>query len=48
MLLEMVIGPFWVWLGIGEKPTNTMILGALMVLIILIFHIVRTQFKSEH
>jgi len=48
MLLEMVIGPFWVWLGIGEKPTNTMILGALMVLIILIFHIVKTQFKSEH
>ena len=48
MLLEMVIGPFWVWLGIGEKPTNTMILGALMVLIILIFHIFRTQFKSEH
>ena len=48
MLLEMVIGPFWVWLGIGEQPTNTMILGALMVLIILIFHIFRTQFKSEH
>ena len=46
MLLEMVIGPFWVWLGIGEKPTATMILGALMVLIILMFHIFRTQFKT--
>ena len=47
MLLEMVIGPFWVWLGIGEKPTTTMILGALMVLIILMFHIFRTQFKTD-
>lgn len=44
MLLEMVIGPFWVWLGIGERPTITMIFGALLVLIILTFHIYRTQF----
>ena len=48
MLLEMVIGPFWVWLGIGEKPTATMILGAFLVLIVLIFHIFRTQFKEEN
>ena len=47
MLLEMVIGPFWVWLGIGERPTKLMILGAFLVLIILIFHIVRTQFNSD-
>ena len=20
MLLEMVLGPFWVWLGVGERP----------------------------
>ena len=44
MLLEMVIGPFWVWLGIGERPTFIMILGAFLVLVVLIFHIVRTQF----
>ena len=47
MLLEMVIGPFWVWVGIGEKPTLIMILGALVVLIVLIFHIFRTQFRSN-
>ncbi|GIT72005.1 MAG: hypothetical protein Ct9H300mP28_18190 [Pseudomonadota bacterium] len=28
MLLEMVIGPFWVWIAIGERPSITMILGA--------------------
>jgi drug/metabolite transporter (DMT)-like permease len=43
MLLEMVIGPFWVWLGIGERPTTTMIAGSLFVLCILIFHVVRTS-----
>ena len=47
MLLEMVIGPFWVWLGIGERPTTVMIFGALIVLLVLVFHIMRTQFKNE-
>jgi len=44
MLLEMVIGPFWVWYGIGERPSIIMISGALLVLIAITFHIVRTQF----
>ncbi len=43
MLLEMVIGPFWVWLGIGEQPSLTMIGGAGIVLGALAFHIFRTQ-----
>ena len=47
MLLEMVIGPFWVWLGIGEKPTSIMILGGSFVLIVLVFHILRTQFRVD-
>ena len=45
MLLEMVIGPFWVWLGIGETPSNSMLLGSLIVLIVLALHIRRTQFN---
>ncbi len=45
MLLEMVIGPFWVWLGIGETPTKSMIIGGVIVLMILTFHIRRTQFN---
>ncbi len=44
MLLEMVIGPFWVWIGIGERPSIMMVFGSLMVLVVIVFHIFRTQF----
>ena len=44
MLLEMVIGPFWVWIGIGERPSIMMVCGSLMVLVVIVFHIFRTQF----
>ena len=44
MLMEMVIGPFWVWIAIGEKPSFTMILGAFLVITVISFHIIRTQF----
>ena len=47
MLLEMVIGPFWVWLGIGERPTATMIGGSLFVLCVLMLHVVRTSRMSS-
>ena len=47
MLLEMVIGPFWVWLGVGEQPSIKMLLGAVLGLAILAFYIHRTQFKSN-
>jgi len=36
MLLEMVLGPFWVWLGVGERPSLEMIGGAALVLATLI------------
>lgn len=31
LLLETVLGPLWVWLGVGEVPTPMMILGATIV-----------------
>ena len=43
MLLEMVIGPFWVWLGIGERPSAFMMGGTLIVLAALSFYIMHTQ-----
>ena len=43
MLLEMVIGPFWVWLGIGERPSPMMMGGTTIALAALGFHIIRTQ-----
>ena len=47
MLLEMVIGPFWVWIGIGERPSIMMIFGSFLVLVVIVFHIFRTQFSSS-
>ena len=44
MLLEMVIGPFWVWIAVGERPSTTMIIGAFLVVTVIFFHIIRTQF----
>ena len=31
MLLETVLGPLWVWWGIGEIPTNSMLIGGAIV-----------------
>ncbi|MDB4229762.1 DMT family transporter [Paracoccaceae bacterium] len=31
MLLETVLGPLWIWWGIGEAPTDAMLLGGAIV-----------------
>lgn len=31
MLLETVLGPLWVWLGVGERPTPMMLAGGVIV-----------------
>jgi drug/metabolite transporter (DMT)-like permease len=33
MLLETVLGPLWIWWGIGEEPTNAMLLGGAIVIL---------------
>ena len=38
MLLEMVLGPFWVWIGTGERPSAAMMGGACLVLVTLGAH----------
>ena len=38
MLLEMVLAPFWVWLGIGERPSLPMVGGAALVLLTLMLY----------
>ena len=30
-LLETTLGPIWVWLGIGERPTDLALLGGVIV-----------------
>ena len=31
-LLETMLGPIWVWLGIGERPTNAALLGGFIII----------------
>jgi len=45
-LLEVVLGPFWVWLAIGEEPAKATLLGGSVVLFALIFNEVMA-FRQE-
>ena len=42
MLLEMMLGPFWVWFGTGERPSPIMLVGAAIVLVTLASYITAT------
>lgn len=42
MLLETVLGPLWVWLGTGERPTPAMVLGGAVVVTSLAIYLVVT------
>ena len=42
MLLEMALGPFWVWLGTGKRPSPMMLVGAAIVLVTLASYIIAT------
>ena len=37
-LLETVLGPFWAWLGVGEVPAGSVLLGGLLVVATLAIH----------
>jgi drug/metabolite transporter (DMT)-like permease len=38
LLLEMVVGPYWVWLALGERPGLQAVLGGAIVLATLVGH----------
>ena len=42
MLLETVLGPLWVWLGVGEAPTPAMLAGGTVVVTSLALYILWT------
>jgi drug/metabolite transporter (DMT)-like permease len=42
MLLETVLGPLWVWLGVGEAPTPMMLIGGTIVVVSLALYILWT------
>ena len=37
-LLEVVLGPLWVWLGVGEAPTSSTLQGGALVLAALVLN----------
>ncbi len=39
LLLETVLGPAWVWLGVGETPTPPMLLGGAVVVVSLALYL---------
>ncbi|MEL7280407.1 MAG: DMT family transporter [Pseudomonadota bacterium] len=43
MLMETVLGPFWVWLAVGEVPTGRMMVGGAIVLTSLATYLVVTR-----
>lgn len=40
MLLETVLGPFWVWLAVGEMPTLRMVIGGAIVVVALAIYLI--------
>lgn len=47
LLLEVVLGPLWVWAGVGEAPTPRMMLGGAIVVITLAGYIAITARRSR-
>lgn len=43
MLLETVLGPYWVWLGVGEVPTIYMLVGGAIVVISLAIYLITSR-----
>jgi len=37
-LLEVLLGPLWVWIGIGEAPSQYTLAGGSIILLCLLFH----------
>ena len=37
-LLETILGPLWVWIGVGEQPSNLAIVGGIIVVASLAIH----------
>ena len=46
LLLETVLGPLWVWAGVGEAPTPRMMLGGAIVVVTLAGYITITARRS--
>lgn len=43
LLLETVLAPIWVWIGIGEAPSRRMVIGGAIVVITLAVYVLRAR-----
>ena len=47
MLLETVLAPFWVWLGVGERPSVNMLIGGAIVVASLALYLAVTRRQAR-
>lgn len=47
MLLETILGPVWVWLGVGESATIQMIFGGIIVIITLAIYVIYSSMRLQ-
>ncbi len=43
LLLESIVAPFWVWIGLGEEPSAVTLLGSTVVVLALLFYSYRVR-----
>lgn len=47
MLLETILGPVWVWLGVGESATSQMIFGGIIVIFTLAIYVTYSSMRLQ-
>lgn len=47
MLLETILGPIWVWLGVGESATIQMMAGGLIVIVTLAAYVIYSSYQLQ-
>ena len=47
-MLEIVLNPIWVWLGVGETPSSAALLGGLIILLAVIYQTLAAQTENKH
>ncbi len=46
-MLEIVLGPLWVWIGVGEVPSKATMIGGSVVLLCLLFYELMLVFQAR-
>jgi len=47
-MLEIVLGPLWVWIGINEVPSKETLTGGFIVLLCLLFHEIASMLSARN